>query len=114
MRILLIEEENFVFSFLASKLKDGFHCHVDQVKHSQKGLRLLKTEKPYDFIIADYQTPASLGVELREFHVRHSIPGRFVFYTNIQCFDSGLLSHSACVVSRLTYENLYQFILNNY
>lgn len=111
MRILLIEEEDFVLSLLVSKLKESFDCHVDSVRFCQKGIRLLKGEKPYDFIIADFDSSECIGYELMLFQYRHSIPGQFVFYTNNK-LESHLLKPSSCVIQRFSFKNLQQFIIN--
>jgi hypothetical protein len=103
MRFLLIDEDEFASSVLTLKLKECFQCHVDQVKSIQKGLRHLKTERPYDYIICSSENQ---GVEVKQFHERHSIKGEFLFYTNSFLQVDSSEFNQAQIVPRLSFENL--------
>jgi len=62
MRILLVEDERKVASFVARALRENSYA-VDSAATGEEGLRLA-TENPYDAILLDVRLPGMSGIEL--------------------------------------------------
>ncbi len=62
MRILLVEDERKVASFVARALRENAYA-VDSAGTGEEGLRLA-LENPYDAILLDVRLPGMSGIEL--------------------------------------------------
>jgi two-component system response regulator DevR len=70
MRLLLVEDERKVASFIARALRENAYA-VDVADTGEKGLQLAE-ENPYDLIVLDIRLPGTSGIEACE-----EITGRF-------------------------------------
>ena len=62
MRILLVEDERKVASFIARSLRENAYA-VDMAETGEKGLELAR-ENPYDLILLDIRLPGLSGIEV--------------------------------------------------
>ena len=80
MRILFVESDRDLRIFFSSKLKEEFNGTIDIASTGKEAIKLLKTERPYQVIIADQILSKGTGVDLLRFKVRNQIHGTFIFF----------------------------------
>ena len=80
MRILFVESDRDLRIFFGTKLKDEFNGTIDIASTGKDAMKLLKTERPYHVIIADYNLSKGTGVDLFRFKIRNQIHGSFIFF----------------------------------
>jgi len=102
MRILLIEEDEFLREIFKQKLQEEFNGTVDISKSCKRALKLLQTEKPYDVIVSGCNLKRSFSLDILGIKIRNSEATSFIFFTNLikptvsfQFDNCGIVEHSS-------------------
>jgi DNA-binding NtrC family response regulator len=113
MRILVIENDSELRTFFGTKLKDEFKGTIDLVSTVKEAINLLKTERPYDVIVSDFDLPNGSGFDLLHFKVKNGISGAFIFFGTVK---GGIpyLSRNYQQVEKFSFGHLCQEIKRAY
>lgn len=90
MRILYVEDDAFLRNVFSAKLKEEFKGVIDTASSGKEAIKLLKCEKPYDFIISELLMMKGTGLDLLRFKTKNRITGSFIFFTCSKVFNTEL------------------------
>jgi len=82
IRVLVVDDEQFIVGFVQEALRDRLHCQVEWAFNGQQAIELAKANA-YGLIISDIRMPQVSGVELFDWIRIHrpELSRRFFFIT---------------------------------
>lgn len=104
MRILYVEDDAFLREVFTVKLKDEFKGVIDTASSGKEAIKLLKCEKPYDFIVSEFQLNKGSGLDLLRFKMKNGIKGNFIFFTCSRVFNTEL--GESVVIEKVNFSQL--------
>jgi response regulator of citrate/malate metabolism len=104
MRILYVEDDAFLREVFTVKLKHEFKGVIDTASSGKEAIKLLSCERPYDFIVSEFQLTKGSGLDLLKYKIKNGIKGSFIFFTCSKGFNTE--ARESVVIEKVNFSQL--------